>query len=55
MFIFATATDRRCGSVVQMSPKEIVPDMAQDILDPFGKSGATGSEDEADDDEDVIL
>ena len=54
IFAFATATDRCCGSVAQMSPKEIMPDMAREILDPFGKPDAMGIDNEAED-EDVIL
>ena len=40
--------------MAQMSLNEIMPDMAREILDPFGKPDAMGSDNEAED-EDVIL
>ena len=54
IFTFATAADCRCGSIAQMSPDEIMPDMAREISDPFGKPDVIGSDNEAED-EDLIV
>ena len=40
--------------MARMSPNEIMPDMAQEILDPFGKPDAMGPDNEGEDEDEIL-